>query len=98
MAVYKDRMKLVEKENKSYYCKRCWPIAFDVYQTLDLLGSGGFGEVYRCYNLETNKIVALKRMFLTNNHDESTREEFFRHMKREAEIQMALNHENIAKF
>ena len=43
---------------------RGWPIAYDRYQTLELLGSGGFGQVFKCYDLETNTIVVLKRMKL----------------------------------
>jgi serine/threonine protein kinase len=27
---------------------------------MELLGSGGFGEVYKCFDLDTNHVVALK--------------------------------------
>ena len=33
---------------------------YDQYQSLELLGKGGFGEVYKCYDLENNKVIALK--------------------------------------
>ena len=55
-------MRLADKEEKSEYYKNMWPIIYDKYQTLELLGSGGFGEVYKCYDLERNKIVAIKKM------------------------------------
>ncbi len=55
-------MRLADKEEKSEYYKNLWPIIYDKYQTLELLGSGGFGEVYKCYDLEKNKIVAIKKM------------------------------------
>ena len=86
-----------EKELKSYYCKRDWPIVYDRYQTLQLLGKGGFGEVYKCYDLEENKIMALKRVYFKDIH-ESEKEEFFARVMRQATIQKGLEHPNIAKF
>lgn len=58
--MYKDRVKIIEKEMRSMYYKQGWPLVYDRYQTLELLGAGGFGEVYKCYDLETNRFVALK--------------------------------------
>lgn len=98
MAIYKDMVKLSEKESKSYYSKHGWPLVYEKYQTLELLGAGGFGEVYKCYDLENNRVVALKRVFFKGIHDECEREEFFRRVMREAEIQKRLVHPNIAKF
>jgi serine/threonine protein kinase len=64
---YRERLRLAEKEEKSEYYQNLWPIIYDKYQTLELLGSGGFGEVYKCYDLEKNKIVAIKRMKFESN-------------------------------
>lgn len=59
---YKERLRFAEKENNSYYGKLGWPaIGEDErFQVLELLGSGGFGEVYKCYDLVNNNYVALK--------------------------------------
>jgi serine/threonine protein kinase len=74
-----------------------WPIVYDQYQPLELLGKGGFGEVYKCYDLENNQYVALK----VNNFrqgDQAQMEYFFKHVQREADIMKKLNHPNICKF
>lgn len=34
VAVYKDRVKLSEKEQKSYYARMDWPLVYERYQTL----------------------------------------------------------------
>jgi len=65
--VYKDKLKLNDKEKKCQYYLEKWPIIYDRYQTLELLGSGGFGEVYKCFDCHYNRIVAIKKMdFKTN--------------------------------
>jgi len=40
---------------------------------LELLGSGGFGEVYKCYDLENHKLVAIKRMIFPERGDPAER-------------------------
>jgi serine/threonine protein kinase len=42
-----------------------WPVIKDkkdneVYLTLELLGKGGFGEVYKCFDLEKFEYAAIK--------------------------------------
>ena len=62
MATYKDRMKLAHKEAICHYAREEWPIIYDRYQTLRLLGQGGVGAVYKCYDLDTFENVAIKRI------------------------------------
>jgi serine/threonine protein kinase len=91
-------MKLVEKEKKSTYYKDCWPIVYDRYQPLFLLGSGGFGEVYKCYDLEKSQYVALKLIDISEKIHQEEDRDFFKRLQRESEIQQELSHPNIAKF
>ena len=92
-------MRLVEKERKSAFCKEKWPLVHDRYQSLSLLGSGGFGEVYKCFDLETNEYVALKVIDLTEKVKESeARMAVMEKLKSEYGIQKQLKHANIVKF
>lgn len=52
----------------------------DRYLPLELLGKGGFGEVYKCYDLEEHEYVALKiiNIDMTGDLAENT----FKHVKR----------------
>jgi hypothetical protein len=40
---YRERLKLAEKERSCRFALDNWPIIYDRYQTLELIGSGGFG-------------------------------------------------------
>lgn len=58
LATVKGRCYLLEKDCR--YAREGWPVVGDRYLTLELLGKGGFSEVYRCYDLEDNTEKALK--------------------------------------
>lgn len=70
---------------------------YDQYQTLELLGKGGFGEVYKCFDLEGNQVVAVK-VNSFNSGDQEHEEELFKWVQRETEHSKKFNHPNIAKF
>lgn len=40
--------------------KRNWPVLNNRYLTLELIGVGGFGEVYKAFDLETLDSTAIK--------------------------------------
>lgn len=48
------RLYIGEKEKFCKYALLGWPVINDQYLTTELLGSGGFGEVYKCFDLKTN--------------------------------------------
>ncbi|KAL7712625.1 Serine/threonine protein kinase prp4 [Entamoeba marina] len=46
---------------------KCSKIKNSRYQVLSLLGSGTFGQVFKCKDLETNRIVAVKILKINHN-------------------------------
>ncbi len=77
-------------EGQRYGCKRCSAsLLFGKFALLKELGRGGFGVVYKAFQVDLERVVALK--FLHSDSEEST-ERFIR----EARIAAQLNHPNIA--
>src|SRR5262245_61906016 len=62
------------------------------YEIVDLLGSGGMGEVYRARDLKLKRDVALKVLPDAFSHDN----ERIARLRREAQVLASLNHPNIA--
>ncbi len=76
-------------EGQKYGCKRCSAsLMFGKFALLAELGRGGFGVVYKAWQADLQRVVALK--FLHAENDESG-ERFLR----EARIAANLNHPNI---
>lgn len=63
------------------------------YRIDNLVGTGGMANVYKAYDLQENRVVALK--VLKDEHLEDA--EFLRRFEREAQAVLSLSHDNIVK-
>ncbi|KAK9119068.1 hypothetical protein Scep_017161 [Stephania cephalantha] len=69
------------------------PLRADSYEKLEKIGQGTYSSVFRARDLDTGKIVALKKVRFDNFEPESVR-----FMAREIMILRRLNHPNIVKL
>ncbi|ESQ29654.1 hypothetical protein EUTSA_v10023319mg [Eutrema salsugineum] len=69
------------------------PRSADSFEKLEMIGQGTYSNVYRARDLETNRIVALKKVRFANMDPESVR-----FMAREIIILRKLNHPNVMKL
>ncbi|OAY47575.1 protein IMPAIRED IN BABA-INDUCED STERILITY 1 [Manihot esculenta] len=73
---------------------RGWvPLKADAYEKLEKIGQGTYSSVFRARELETGRIVALKKVRFDNFEPESVR-----FMAREILILRRLNHPNVMKL
>jgi serine/threonine-protein kinase len=78
-------------EDRARWEKRLRRALGDDYELLSLLGSGGFGSVYRVRDLHLEREVALKVLHPLLTRDPEVVERF----RREAQLAARLNHPNI---
>lgn len=83
MEKYKERLKLYFKEQQCQMTKEDWPLLKNRYLPLELIGSGGFGEVYKGFDVEKLCDIAIKISVPDSRHSPSTQEVFLKHLKRE---------------
>jgi len=65
------------------------------YQLLNMLGRGGFSEVYRAFDLESSSYCAVKIHELGKDMSEVHRQNYIRRAMREYEIQKGLKHPKV---
>ena len=65
------------------------------YQMLNLLGKGGFSEVFKCYDLQDMCFVACKVHQLNPHWSDVKKQSYVKHAVREYEIHKGLHHPNI---
>jgi serine/threonine protein kinase len=81
-------------EDRTRWEKRLRRALGDDYELLELLGTGGFGRVYRVRDLHLERLVALKVLHPSLTQDPSVVERF----RREAQLAAKLDHPNIVNI
>ena len=85
---------LADTEDRARWEKRLRRALGDDYELLALLGTGGFGRVYRVRDLHLEREVALKVLHPTLTQDPEVVERF----RREAQLAARLSHPNIVNI
>ncbi|QIS11638.1 protein kinase [Nocardia arthritidis] len=75
-----------ERRGRMWYSYSVDGTPFGRYRLLELLGAGGMGQVYRAYDTETSRTVALKVLPREFAHDETYRERFRREARATARL------------
>ncbi len=83
--------RILEADDPSLWEQRLRRALGDDYELLGMLGSGGFGRVYRVRDLHLEREVALKVLHPIHTEDPDWVERF----RREAQLAAGLNHPNI---
>lgn len=65
---------------------------------MELIGKGGFSEVWKAFDLENEIEVACKIHQLNSTWSEGRKQNYIKHATREYAINRSVNHENIIKF
>lgn len=68
------------------------------YLLLNLLGRGGFSEVFKAFDLQNATFVACKIHQLASNWSEEKKRSFIRHAMREYEIHKSLKHPRVVQL
>ncbi|KAL9275719.1 Serine/threonine-protein kinase TOUSLED-like protein [Drosera capensis] len=89
-------MKRIRDEDGSRFNN--FPILNHRYALLNLLGRGGFCEVYKAYDLMDYKYVACKLHGLNQQWAEEKKKSYMRHAIREYNIHKTLVHNNIVRL
>lgn len=75
-----------------------WPLLNNRYQVLSLHGKGGFSEIYKAVDLETDTYKILKLHKIKDDWSQQRKEYYYNQSIKEGKVLKSLNHENIIKF
>lgn len=88
----KRLQRLQVAENSTF---RDYPLLADRYQLLNMIGRGGFSEVFRAYDLVGNHFCAVKIHELGKDMTDHQKQGYIRRAMREVDIQRALKHPRV---
>ena len=88
--LYIRELKRVRDEDGSRFSS--FPVLNDRYLLLSLLGRGGFSEVYRAFDLSSQREVACKVHQLNSSWSEVKKASYVKHSVREYHIHKKLKH------
>jgi tousled-like kinase len=97
IATHVRHMKRVSNEDASRFGQH-HPKLHDRYLPMQLLGKGGFSEVWQAYDLTELKQVAVKIHQIDPRWSESKRESYTRHVSREYQIHRNVRHARIVSL
>ncbi|CAK8674596.1 unnamed protein product [Clavelina lepadiformis] len=89
-------LKRISNEDNSRF--NDYPVLNKQYLLLSLLGKGGFSEVYKGFDMEEQRYVAVKIHHLNPEWNEQKKLDYARHAHREAEIHRRVNHPRIVSL
>ena len=98
-SIFIHEINLYNQENRCTFSqkKEGWPLLGGRYQIVNLLGKGGYSEVYKAYDLENHMYVACKLHQLNQNWKEEIKDNYIKHTIRENQIHKEINHSKIIK-
>lgn len=68
------------------------------YLLLNLIGKGGFSEVYKAYDYQDQMMVAIKIHQINPEWQEQKKSDYQKHARREAQIQKSIKHSKIIRL
>ncbi|XP_045798853.1 serine/threonine-protein kinase TOUSLED-like [Trifolium pratense] len=89
-------MKRIRDEDGSRF--NGFQILKDRYVLLNLLGKGGYGEVYKAFDLAEHRYVACKIHGVNVQWSEAIKQNYIKHTNRECRIHKSLVHDHIVRI
>ena len=99
--IYLYEQNLFNQEKICTFCpykKEGLPFLKERYQIIELIGKGGYSEVYKAYDTQNHKFVACKLIQLKDNWPEEIKQSYIKHTLRENSILQKINHAKIVNL